>query len=120
MIFFHQSATVIRPGQTTLRDGTTVADWSDNDVIRTKVDQLNIQPIQQEETVSVDGDEVVTGWRLQTKPPRDIDLEASDRVELADGTVCAVVGEVARHTNPLVGRHHHTEAILERAAGISG
>lgn len=55
-----------------------------------------------------------TVWQLIGPPGRDLDLRATDRVEVGP-VVLSVVGEV--HRFPLTGPVHHVEAVLERREG---
>lgn len=55
-----------------------------------------------------------TVWQLITQPGQDLDLRATDRVEVGS-LVLSVSGEV--HRFPLSGPVHHVEAVLERREG---
>lgn len=116
-MFFHQTVTRLRAPEITDKYRNKIRDWDNaTAVVFTGV---SVQPASRAEDHSPgDRDRVTTGWNLQSRPGVDLDLLATDRVELADGTVCEVVGEVAKHPDPF-GRVavHHVEAALQRTTG---
>lgn len=116
MLFFHQAVTVIRAPETTDKYRNRVRDWSA--ATRTHVAGVSVQPAGRAESHDAGNrDRADTSWTLQTRPGADLDVLATDRVELADGTVCEVVGEVAKHPDPFRGGVHHVEIDLTRTTG---
>lgn len=116
-MFFHQTVTRLRAPEITDKYRNRVRDWSQ--ASRLVISGVSVQPAgRAEEHATGDRDRVTTGWNLQSRPGVDLDLLPTDRVELADGTVCEVVGEIARHPDPF-GRVavHHVEAALQRTSG---
>lgn len=115
-MFFDQTVVVIRAPIVADRHGNRVRNWAA--ATRTPVAGVSIQPASRgEQHDPGNRDRVVSGWSMQTRPGVDVDLVATDRVELADGVVCEVVGEVARHTHPFGGGLHHVEVALARTTG---
>jgi hypothetical protein len=116
-VFFHQTVTRLRAPVTTDRYRNQVRDWSQ--ATRVTFTSVSVQPASRAEDNSPgDRDRVTTGWTLQSRPGVDLDILPTDRVELADGTVCEVVGEIARHPDPFgVVPVHHVEAALQRTTG---
>ena len=115
-MFFHQSCTRLRAPVVTDKYRNKVRDWSA--ATRLAITGVSIQPAgRSEDHAAGSRDRADSGWTLQTRPGVDVDVEPTDRVELADGTVCEVVGEVARHPNPWTGGVHHVEIALTRTTG---
>lgn len=115
-MFFHQSFTRLRAPVVADKYGNRVRDWTA--ASRLDVAGVSIQPAGRAETHDAGNrDTATSGWTLRTPPGVDVDLLATDRVELDDGTVCEVVGEVARHPDPFGPGIHHVEAALQRVTG---
>lgn len=116
-MFFHQTVTRLRAPETTDKYRGRVRDWSQATAL--EITGVSVQPAGRAEDHSPgDRDRVTTGWNLQSRPGVDLDLLATDRVELSDGTVCEVVGEIARHPDPFgLVPVHHVEAALQRVTG---
>lgn len=113
---FTDILTVLRAPVSTDRYRNEVRDWSA--ATRTPIDGLNVQPSGQSENRSTgERDTVISGWRVYGGEGMDADVLATDRVELADGTVCEVVGEVARWLDPHTGEVHHVEFALRKVSG---
>lgn len=116
MLFFHQSVVRLRAPVVPDRYGNRVRDWAAAE--RTPWTGVSVQPAgRSEDQATGDRDTATTGWSLQSQPGVDLDLLPTDRVELADGVVCEVVGEVARHPDPWGRGVHHVEATLQRVTG---
>jgi hypothetical protein len=116
-VFFHQSVTRVRAPETIDRYRNRVRDWSQ--ATRTTFSDVSVQPAARAEDHSPgERDRITTGWTLQSRPGVDLDILPTDRIELADGTACEVVGEIARHPDPF-GRVavHHVEVALQRVTG---
>jgi len=110
------SVTVLRPNVVTDRYNSERFDWTAPG--RTVVDGVNVQPTIMTESTTEPRYQTVSGWRLVSRAGADIDLRATDRVELQDGTVCEVVGEVARWPHPIrPNLVHHVEVDLQRVRG---
>lgn len=115
-MFFHQSFTRLRAPVVADKYRNHVRDWPA--ATRLHVAGVSIQPAGRSETHDAGNrDTATSGWTLRTPPGRDLDLLATDRVELADGTVCEVLGDVARHPDPFGRGIHHVEAALQRVTG---
>lgn len=116
MLFFNDSVTRLRAPTLLDRHRNPTRDWAH--ASRELVVGVSVQPTARTEAHSPGNrDTATSGWTLQTAPGRDVDLLATDRVELADGVVCEVVGEVARHPDPLGRGIHHVEVALQRTTG---
>lgn len=113
---FWQSAVLIRPGTRTDRGGNTVPDWSPGAVARTTIGRLSIQPTTTAENTDPTRTEVISGWRVFSEPGTAPDVRSGDRLELAGGLVCEVVGEVAAWPDSQPGTHH-IEFTLTRVTG---
>lgn len=116
-----QSITVLRAPTTTDRRNDEIRDWANPE--RIIVSGVSVQPgVQLEPQGFQRGregdlrDATVTGWKVFSQRGTDIDVFASDRVELDDGTVCEVIGEVGRWPSP-GGGVHHVEFLLQRVEG---
>lgn len=95
---------------------SSTRDWAH--ATRTAMTGVSLQPDAGSDTSTENtGDRtyVITGWRLLSKPGTDLDLSPTDRVELYDGVVAEVDGEIARWR--LGGKVHHVEARLKRVGG---
>lgn len=112
---FLQHVTVLRAATVVDPYGDAELDWSSPS--RSHLDRVSLQPTSQGELVDRNRTPVVTDWRVITAPGLNPDITPADRVELEDGTVCEVVGEVARWPDPATGRVHHVEFLLRRVAG---
>lgn len=115
-MFFFDSLVRARAGTRTDRGGNTVADWSEDQVTRLTVDQLNIQPTSQTEATDATRTAVVTGWRVQSEEGTRPDITAVDRLEWR-GMTLEVQGEVAEWPDPITGEVHHIEFTMTRATG---
>jgi hypothetical protein len=115
-MMFNQSLVRVRAGERTDRGGNTVKDWSPGAVSRLAVDQVNIQPSIQQETVDEQRNAVVTGWHVQSAEGADPDIRADDRIEW-DGMTLEVDGEVARWPELFTDAVHHIEFEMKRATG---
>lgn len=113
---FTGSLVIVRAAMVVDRYGSSVPDWGDT--TRTPVDRVAIQPTTTSETTTEPRTQVVSGWRVYTRAGVDLDLRPTDRVELANGTVCEVVGEVSRWPHPVrPNAVHHVEVDLHRVSG---
>lgn len=109
------SLTVLRAPVVLDRYKSERFDWPN--AVRTLVDGVNVQPTITTESSTEPRYQTISGWRV-TSRAGDVDIRATDRVELADGTVCEVVGEVARWPHPIrPGLVHHVEFDLQRVRG---
>lgn len=115
-MFFFDSLVRVRAGTRIDRGGNTVLDWSEDEVTRLAVDQLNIQPTSQTETTDSTRTAVETGWRVQSEEGTRPDITAIDRLEWR-GMTLEVQGEVAEWPDPLTGEVHHVEFTMTRATG---
>jgi len=91
---------------------TSQRDWSR--ATRTVISGVSFQPDTSTETADGTRDTVITGYRLITPKGRDIDLLATDRIEV-DGMTLEVDGAVGRYK--VGGRVHHVEARLREVTG---
>lgn len=115
-MFFHHTVIRLRAPVVRDRHGNRAPDWPN--AARTALHGVFLAPSGQGEAHDPGArDRATTGWQLQTPPGVDVDLLPTDRVELPDGTVCDVVGEVARHFSPFTGAVHHVEVFLQRTTG---
>lgn len=115
-MMFNQSLVRVRAGERTDRGGNTVKDWSPGAVSRLTVDQVNIQPSIQQETVDEQRNAVVTGWHVQSAEGTAPDVRSDDRIEW-DGMTLEVDGEVARWPELFTDTVHHVEFEMKRATG---
>jgi hypothetical protein len=115
-MMFNQSLVRVRAGERTDRGGNTVKDWSPAAVSRLTVDQVNIQPSIQQESVDEQRNAVVTGWHVQSAEDTAPDIRADDRIEW-DGMTLEVDGEVARWPDLFTDVVHHIEFEMKRATG---
>lgn len=106
--FARDSITVARAGVTTDRYGNTAEDWS-NPATHV-VDGCILQPMSGEETLSLQGNRVISRWTLDA--PADADITAADRI-LYRGEVYTVDGDVGVWDSP-TRQLDHLEAILQR------
>jgi hypothetical protein len=110
------SITVLRAPVVVDRYNSERFDWTDP--ARTPVEGVNVQPTVTTESTTEPRLQTISGWRVTSRAGVDIDIRATDRVELADGTVCEVIGEVARWPHPIrPGAVHHIEVDLQRVRG---
>jgi hypothetical protein len=108
-----QSVTVVRaPLAGTRYGGGQTRDW--DAATRTVVDRVSVQPGGGTEDVR-DRDMSVSSWTLYTARGQDIDLLATDRVEV-DGRTLQVDGDPNRWPAP-GGGVHHVEARLKEVTG---
>lgn len=115
-MMYTSSITVLRAPVVTDRYNSPRPDWSN--ATRTRVDNVSVQPTSSTETTTEPREQTITGWRVFTRAGVDLDVRASDRVELENGTVCEVVGEIARWPHPIrPGQVHHVELDLQRVRG---
>jgi hypothetical protein len=113
---FNQSLVRIRAGEKTDRGGNTVKDWSSGAVSRLTVQQVNIQPSIQRETLDEQRNQAVTGWHVQSAEGTNPDIRYDDRIEW-DGMTLEVDGEVARWPELFTDSVHHIEFEMKRATG---
>lgn len=113
---FNQTAVRVRAGTKTDRGGNTVPDWSESAVNRLTVTGLNIQPNSQYESVEVDRNEVVTGYRVQSAEGTGPDIRAKDRIEW-NGQTFEVDGEVGVWPELFSDTTHHIDFVMVRATG---
>lgn len=115
-MFFHQTVVRLRAPLVQDRHRNRTRDWAN--AARTSWPGVSVQPAGRAESEEPGArDRATTGWLLQSAPGVDLDLLATDRVELEGGEVCDVVGEVARHPDPFGRGVHHVEAALSRTTG---
>lgn len=119
-LILNQTLTILRAPVGGDRRGSGVRDWSAAE--RIAVTDVSVQPGGQDEPAGFqqgrEGDlreAAVTGWRVFARG--DLDVRPTDRVELADGLVCEVVGRPARWPDPFTGAVHHVEFILRLVEG---
>lgn len=113
---YTSSITIVRPAWITDRYNSQRLDWEQ--ATRTPVTGVSVQPTATTESATEPRTQTVTGWRVYTRAGVDLDVRATDRVELATGVVCEVVGEVARWPHPIrSGAAHHIEFDLQRVRG---
>ena len=113
---FNQTLVRVRAGEKIDRGGNTVKDWSPGAVSRLTVEQVNIQPSIQRETLDEQRNETVTGWHVQSAEGTNPDIRFSDRIEW-DGMTLEVDGEVARWPELFTDAVHHIEFEMKRATG---
>lgn len=101
------TVTVIRPG---------APDWQGDPSAGTQfpVDGCAIEPGPSQETVT-NGDTVVSDYILRA--PAGADIVATDRVQLPDGTICAVTGRPARWAGE-DGTEDHVQVQLTALDGV--
>lgn len=115
-MIYTSSITVVRAPVVADRYGSQQRDWAN--ATRTPVDGVSVQPTTSSETLTEPRDLVITGWRIYSRAGTDIDIVHTDRVELDNGTVCEVVGEIARWPHPIrSGAVHHVEIDVQRVRG---
>lgn len=115
-MIYTSSITVLRAPLDVDRYGSQQRDW--DNAARSQVTGVSVQPTASTENVSDPRDQVITAWRVYSRAGVDIDIRHTDRVELDTGTVCEVVGEIARWPHPIrPGAVHHVEIDLQRVRG---
>lgn len=111
---YGQACVRLRATPSTDRYGDTVLDWSNPD--RAPIDDVNIQPLSQDEDDRSTRSPVITTWRITSRPGVDLDVGADDRIEW-DGDTWTVEGEVARWPDPETALLHHVELTIRRVRG---
>lgn len=106
--FARDSVTVLRAQVVEDRYGNESLDWSDP--AEHEINECVLQPISGEETLSLDGNAVVSRWSFSG--PKGADLTAMDRVTY-QGETYEIDGYVRRWESP-TGSLAHTEAMLKR------
>lgn len=114
MLIYQQAITVVRAATVVDEYGNEAPDWAN--AVRAAAGPVSVQPSSQAEPPDAQRDKTVTQWRVISGPGVDIDIAATDRVELPDGTVCGVVGRPARWSSA-DGRLDHVEVVVEEVAG---
>ena len=107
-----QTVTVVRAPLAANRYGGQIRDWAN--ATRTDVEGVSVQPGPSTEDVR-DRELLVGTWTLYGPRGRDIDLLATDRVQV-DGMVLQVDGDPNRWPAP-GGGIHHVEAKLRQVTG---
>ena len=115
-MIFEQTVVRLRAPITTDRFNNRARDW--DAAAREPLDYVNVQRASSsEQTPGGNRDQVVATYWLRTDDGDDLDLLATDRVVLDDGTVCEVVGDPDRRRDPHTGGVHHVEATLQTIRG---
>jgi hypothetical protein len=116
MTRFLDSFVRVRPAWKTTIHNQRVADW-DNADRHLYERSATIQPRSTTETTLDDRNQVVTGWRLSSRPGVTIDLGPTDRIEW-NGRLLEVIGDVAAWPHPIrPDAVHHIEVDLQRVSG---
>ncbi len=103
MLIYHQSITRLRAPLVDAGYGNEARNWAA--AAELAISAVSVQPLSTTEQVGFRNN-VVSGWQVIGSPGNDIDVLSSDRVRLADGTVCEVMGNVARWPGPSQATHH--------------
>lgn len=115
-MLYTSSITVLRAPEVIDRYNSSRPDWLH--ASRTPVTGVSVQPTSSTESLTEPREQTITGWRVYTRAGVDIDLRSTDRVELDNGTVCEVLGEIGRWPHPTrPGLVHHVEFDLQRVRG---
>lgn len=113
---FDQSFTRLRAPKVESRLGADVRDWPN--AAKLLIEDVSVQPTTTSESTTDARDQNVTGWRIRSRAGVDLDIVGSDRVQLENGAVCEVVGEVARWPHPIKrGQVHHVQFDVQRVTG---
>lgn len=115
-MFFDQELVRVRAGTRTDRGGNVVENWAPEAVTRLTLEHISVQPASQVEVTTAERTALVTGWRAQSEPDTNPDVQARDRIEW-NGLILQVVGEIARWTDPISGAVHHAEWAMSRTTG---
>lgn len=115
-MIFNQSISRVRPGWRKTRAGDRVENWAQ--ATTAPIRRVHVQPLTQDEDNDTTArDERITTWRVYTRPGRDADVQATDRI-VYDGRTCQVIGDVARWPHPIrPGRVHHVEFTIQEVEG---
>lgn len=120
-LFFHDTVDVLRPAtretrsQETELDYTALAEATEPPLCRPWAG-VQVRPVSQALTVAVDRDTRISEWFIATDHgAADFDVLPTDWIRLADGTVCTIVGDVARPSDPLRGGLDHINMRVRRA-----
>lgn len=114
-LIYRQTVTILRAPLVVDAYGNQVPDWAA--AARAEHRRVSVQPAGQTEPADAQRDETLTRWRVIGRSGVDIDVAATDRVELGDGTVCEVVGRPARWPDPVNGRLDHVEFACQAVQG---
>lgn len=106
--FAKKTVTIIRADRTEDRYGDSVLDWDNSS--EHEVEKCILLPVEGEETLSLESDQVISRWTLDA--PYDADITALDRVRYNDVTY-EVDGSVQHWESP-TGRLNHLEVMLKR------
>ncbi len=90
-------------------------DWSRASTLT--VGQLQVQPATSNPLPETNREAILSSFNLYGRPGTDVDILPTDRVRLADGSVCKVTGRVRRFSSPATGRFHHYELTVEEVLG---
>lgn len=103
-----RAPTVTDPYQVQVRDWANAAELV--------ITGVQVQPAKSDEPTEIGRAQVITHYRLFSRPGVDLDILPSDRVRW-NGDTYFVDGEVGRYKHPMTGAVHHVEAALRRAVG---
>lgn len=116
-VFFHDTVAILRPAEKTNRAGEKVLDYSSLSAADgIPWPRVQVRPLSQAEVVAEDREAALSQWRIANEAG-DVDLLDTDWVRIPDGTVCKVVGDPARPTDPFSRAVHHVEVTVERVSG---
>jgi hypothetical protein len=90
-------------------------DWSL--AVEKRYTELQVQPASSAPMAETNREGVLSTFNLYGRPFTDVDVVPTDRVRLADGSVCRVLGRVRRFKSPATGRFHHYELTVEEVRG---
>jgi len=111
---FTDTATILRPGVTTLRSGDEVPDYSTATQIT--IVRILMQPAEQSTDVTASRDAQVSRWRMFSEPGTAPDIRKGDRL-LYNNETLDLVGDARVFPDHLLGGVHHLEALWKRATG---
>lgn len=114
-MIYTDTVTVVRPRAITDEYSDELTDWAG--ATRTTVSGVSVQPLTQTEPPLEHRTVTLSRWRVITDYGVDVDVLPTDRVELADGTVCEVDGVVARWADLSGGGVDHVEFVVQRIGG---
>lgn len=115
-MIFEQTVVRLRAPLTADRHNNRSRDWAA--AARVALEFVNVQrATTSEQTPGGNRDQTVATYWLRTDDGEDLDLLATDRVVLDDGTVCDVVGDPDRRRDPHTGGVHHVEVTLQAIRG---
>lgn len=114
--FYPDTVLVLRPSSVTNRAQETVLDYRNLQAPRPWA-HVKVRPAVQTEQPATDRTLAVSEWLIASEPGRgDVDLLATDLVQLPTGERARVIGDPARPTDPVTGKLSHVQVLVRKAS----